>query len=517
MSGRLGRRLCGQLDPSVRAALSRASSLAGGGGARTILAPSAAALSATPAAGLPVDQLAVVETYGALFTLTAAGPALAADVVLPASDGRVWQRGPSLIAPAAARQGDWYVDPATGSNEGAGTLGAPLESPEEITRRIGTWTPSLPYAQDLRIFLLSSQPPGADPIVFEPFLPGGGTLSLIGTLSAVGAPFAAGTVTAKVRAAGASPLSVAGFPGAASAYMLVANTTRGSLSIIDAIAGGVASLCQPFESAGLTTIQYPIQGGVGVFVEDDTWAAGDLLQLYAFPRANLKRFQGRGADANPHKPVVWIQNLYVPDPSGTPGQSLFLLGGESNSVTSCCVFEPLVISNIYSAGIGIDAVSTEAFISCVFVGGAQFRTRSIIGGATHVLAEFQDGSVIDGDIILHDTIYVKGRYSDLGYALVAPGALITVDHGAVLLLEEEWIPGGNCLYGNKLAVNGPNSAVLAGDYPNQLKMTTLALDGASVGTARAGSTWTDGIALTSANIQSNGGLQNTGTGSRFAT
>lgn len=484
---------------------------------------SLADLEAFDVSHLDTGQAGVVESVGAVFTLRAPGPAVDGITILEASDGRVWLRGPTLIAMTAAAQAVWDFDPAGGNDEASGAPGSPVQTFAEIVRRLGTPRPTLPYGQSFAVRQVSPQPAGVDPIIFEPFLPGGGNLSYVGTLAAVGAPFAAGAVTPKVRAAGASPLQVAGFPGAAAAPMLVENVTRGSFSAIDAIAGGVATLCQPWKTPGLTTIQFPIQAGAVVYIEDDTWAPGDSLQLWQAPNANLKLWQARGADAvvGGAKAVTWLQNVHVPDPSGTIGQSLLLIGGEQNHVVSCCSFEPFMISDIYTSGIGIDGTSAQVFINCVFAGGGQFRSKSVAGGSSNSAlrnyTNFNDGSIIDGDIILHGATNVKGRYSDLGCALIAQGGTMQVDKGAVLILQPEFLPGGCCLYGATFAVNGPNSAVgRSGTYVNDLKVTTITMDGLTTGSARVGSAWTDGIALTSANLDAFGGLQNTSTGSRFA-
>jgi hypothetical protein len=428
---------------------------------------------------------------------------------------------------ATLASGNLYWDPAgisipAGNDDATGLSGAPLSTFGEIQRRCGSNSPQMVYGRSLTIHQLSSQPGGVDPIIFEPFMPGGGNLALIGTLTPVGSTFAAGTVTAKARVAGASPMSVAGFPGGAAATMLVFNSTRGSWSTIDSVVGGVASMCQPFASAGLTTIQFPLQGGGTVLVEDDTWTAGDTLQIYSKPNANLKLFQARMASDSPstsNKPVTWIQNIHVPDPSGLIGFSVLGVGGECNHVTSLCSFEPFVNSNIYASGYGIDGASTSAFFGCMFLGGGQFRFKHIVGGSTNSalknFTNFNDGSVIDGDIILHGQTNVKGRYSDLGYALIASDGGVTVDHGAVLLIRPEWFSAA-LLYGNSFALSGPKSAATpSSTWVASLKVSSITMDGQTVGSYRSGSAWVDGIPLTSQNLDNFGGLQNTSTGSQF--
>jgi hypothetical protein len=432
-----------------------------------------------------------------------------------------------LVTPIALGQTSWDFDPLAGDDSASGLPGSPVQHWGEILRRYGTYQPLLPYGQSLAIRQLSGQPAGQDPIVFEPFMPGGGTLSFVGALTPVGPPFAAGALAPKVRAAGATPLSVAGFPAGPLPSVLVKNVTRGSSALLDTLAGAVASMCQPWTEASLNTIGLPAAsfGGAVRIAEDDAWSTGDTLQCYRLCDANLKLFQSRGADSTSPstRPVTWLQNLHVPDISGTPGASLLLLGGEANHVAVSCAFDPFVISNIYSSGIGTDGVSFQGFLNCMFPGGGQFRFKSVIGGSCNSVANlftnFNDGSIVDGDVILHGTTNIKGRYSDLGCALIAPGGHMVVNHGAVLLIQGEWLPVPACLYGDTLGVTGPHSACSTlGQqlWVNALKCLTLQLSGQSTGAYRAGSVWND-VPLTPANLDAFGGLQNTLSGSRYST
>jgi hypothetical protein len=514
--GRLQRTIVGPVEPLARLALARASG-ALAGSART--AASAGALTALPLGGLGVGSLAYVGSYGAYFALQPASP-LKPDEVLASSDARfVWMRVLSAVASLWASATNIYWDPQAGDNEASGlAAGAPVRDFAEIVRRYGTTHPILDYGVSLTIHLLSPQPAGRDPIVFEPYLPGGGNLVLIGTLAALGSAFPAGAITPKLRAAAGNALAVGGFPAGAATPMLVKNATRGSSTQIDSVAGAVATLCQPFFDAGLTTVQYPIQAGTTVLQEDDGWTAGDSLQLYVKPTANLKIFQARGADSPNavNKPVTWVQNVHVPDPSGVVGFSVVGIGGEANHITSLCSFEPFVNSNIYDSGFGIDGASTSAFFGCVFLGGGQFRFKHIVGGSTGSAGKnftnFNDGSVFDGDIILHGSVNVKGRYSNCGFALVLAG--LVVDHGGHLLIRSEWVPGA-MLYGNVLGVTASFVGKSA-TWGACLRMSQIVMDGLTTGSSRSGSTWTDGILLTSANLDLFDGLQNTSTGSRFS-
>jgi hypothetical protein len=419
------------------------------------------------------------------------------------------------------------LDPQNGNDKNSGLLAAPLRTWAEVLRRYGGYQPLLPYGQSVAVTLLSSQLTADDPIVFEPFMPGGGNLSLIGTLIPLGASFSAGTVTAKVRAAGAVPLTIAGFPAGLSTTtpILVENQTRGSRAMLDTISGTTATVCQPFTTTCLTTVQYPIQHGAIVLAEDDTWTVGDTLQLYTLPQAYVKLWQSRGSDANPNKAVTWMGNIHVPDVSGTPGISIVAIGGEQNNIMSCCAFDPVVVSNTYKSGIGIDAVTASMFLNCSFIGGVQACFKSFVGGTVNplgvaTLVNFNEGLVIDGDIIFHGSVNFKSsRYSNIGWALIAPGGTLRIIYGSTVLIRTgaEWFAPQACLYGASVALLGPNSSLnnYAGRWVDALKVTTISMEGLATGSYRSGSTWTDGVALTATNLDTFGGLQNTLSGSRF--
>jgi hypothetical protein len=482
----------------------------------------AAALSAFPTSILVDGAFAYLKSRTTLWTYQPRDSSAADGWHIPAQGGGNWVYHSAGNPYATLAIGNLYWDPVAGSDDATGLSGAPLATFGEIQRRCGSNSPQMVYGKSLVIHQLSSQPLSVDPVIFEPFMPGGGNLVLLGTLTPVGSTFAAGTVTAKARVAGANPMSVAGFPGGAAATNLVYNSTRGSWSTIDSIASGVASLCQPFAAAGLTTVQFPIQQSGTVLVEDDTWTAGDTLQVYSKVNTNLKLFQARAANDSvitSNKPVVWIQNIHVPDPSGLIGWSVLGVGGENNHVTSLCSFEPFINSNMYASGYGIDGPSTSVFYGCMFQGGGQFRFKHIVGGSTNTalknFTNFNDGCVFDGDIILHGSINVKGRYSNCGYALIASNSLMLIDHGAVLLIRPEWFPAA-ILYGNDFGLSGPNSAAAPSiSWGSSLKVSVIVMDSLSTGSYRSGSTWVDGVPLTSSNLDTFGGLQNTSTGSRF--
>lgn len=103
--------------------------------------PNAAALVAlTGLLALTDGARAHVATYGADFRLiTQSGglPALVANEVLASSAaGLVWQRVLNVELPRWAQQAVWTVNPTTGNDENDGSVGNPVQTTDEIARRV---------------------------------------------------------------------------------------------------------------------------------------------------------------------------------------------------------------------------------------------------------------------------------------------------------------------------------------------------------------------------------------------
>ncbi|MHB8331504.1 MAG: hypothetical protein ACYDEA_04845, partial [Candidatus Dormibacteria bacterium] len=126
------------------------------------------------------------------------------------------------IIPPSWLIADWYVDPAnlsgvaSDSNSGTAATGTPgsgigplLTISELVDQRWGTRSPIL--AQTTTLHLLSTETLGQESVVLEPIMVGGHNFIVLGSLLAVGAPFAAGVVTPKVRGNPGTLLQVAGF------------------------------------------------------------------------------------------------------------------------------------------------------------------------------------------------------------------------------------------------------------------------------------------------------------------
>jgi len=113
-----------------------------------------AALTALPTALWPDGNVVRVATIKCLFVLeTTAAAAVDEEVVASSEAGRKWMRQSMSLDKANpwAIQTEWYVHPSTGDDEALGTLGSPLRTIKEVTRRLrGTI-----IAQNTFIYLLA--------------------------------------------------------------------------------------------------------------------------------------------------------------------------------------------------------------------------------------------------------------------------------------------------------------------------------------------------------------------------
>jgi hypothetical protein len=410
--------------------------------------------------------------------------------------------------------GPLIVDPVNGSDAaGIGTVAAPWRTVMGgVAASWGTRAPTLP--QTTTIEVVNPESVGQETVVLAPVM-AGGNFVLVGVPAAVGGPFAAGTVTAKVRSSAGSALQVAGMPAAAAAGMLVVNATRGSEALIDAVSGGTATMCQPSKSATLNAITATV-----AFTEDDAWSPGDQLRLYELPTLNLSVLQALGgnATAGGQASVFCVQRFSVPDVSGVTGTSMLQIAASTPTAFVSCNFDPSLQARSTSAH-----TSTLFFANCRFNGGGNFEEVVFAGGSFNALGVATHTNFrvceFDGDIILHGANFAPllfGSYCLLGYVFV-PNS-ISVEHGSVTLIEA-LLCGGACVYGSALDIEGPLAALendTGGTWANCLQMATLELCEQSTATSYSAGVWTDGRAVTSANLDTYGALIDPSTGSRYS-
>src|SRR5271154_2200591 len=300
---------------------------------------------------------------------------------------------------------NWYVDPINGRDTNTGTSPSnPVKTiMGGIVDRWGTTSPIL--AQNVTIHMLNPETLGQENIVLTPVVVQGSNFAIVCAFQTDGAAFPAGAVTAKTRGAPGNALTVAGFPSGAIGQR-VQNLTKGSTATIDAIATGVATLTQPYANAGLTTVT----AGPS-FVQDNTWAPGDELQLLVRQRLNLTVFEIQGGDANPGEtaPTGWLGNAWIPDTGGSPGFSEFTPQAPAASIMMVgCQIDPFLVLN----GGGS---ATE----CYLPGGNEFSNNAtLLGGSSNaagfVSAAFNGDGVADGDCILHPGVEITGPNNYFG-------------------------------------------------------------------------------------------------------
>lgn len=413
---------------------------------------------------------------------------------------------------------DIYWDPVSGSDSNAGTSGHPVKTFAEIVRRYGSISPVLVYGQNLTIHLLSSQTAGTDPVFFNPQLSGGTAFAIIGTPVAVGSTFHPSSVTAKNRATN-TLLQVHGMPGGTAAGALVHNQTHDSYAFVDSIVAGVATMTQPFSTSTLTVIA---SANVVAPTEVDTWASTDTLQIYSLPALNLKALAPQGgdaADSSGDTPACWVQWVHVPDPSGTPGISVLAATAYACSlVYSVCWFD----SAFFGSALGTAQRLMGANLSCWHAGGGNFAGWAMVGGSIQTSGEplssvFSQVAAVDGDAIIHGESWASG-FTVFGYVCLTTGCTMTIIEGSVHIVPYFYADAQAWGAGTINVEHGANfQKDVSDNWATCLTVSNIQLDGATTGTSYSAGTFTDGRALSTANLDTYTGLQNVQTGSRYST
>jgi hypothetical protein len=426
---------------------------------------------------------------------------------------------PSPVVPNAYwAVADWYVNPVSGSDGNPGTSASPVKTiMGGIVAKWGTQSPQL--AQATTIHLLAAETLAQEAIVLSPQLIGGATLSILGTTSNVGAAFSPTGVTGKNRSPPTPQLlELTGAPAGASAGTLVHNATKDSYAFIDSVTGTTWVMTQPFTGASLTTLS----SGYGTSpIEDDTWSTTDSYQRMSVPLLNLKVLSPVGGDTTniDNNPVLWVQQVHVPDASGTPGQSIFT----AQATGGCsCVFSMCWLDPVFQ-GEGTGGQWASANISSWHNGGLFGTHWWFVGGASNTSGGFfldssylNDLAAVDGDIILHGGVTNHHGYCICGYAYVDAAGTSEVEAGLRLepfyyLATQLWGPGTLSVSGGGNIVNESGTT-----WASCLTVATLQIDGATTGTSYSGGTWTDGRTVNAADLDTYSGLQNPKTGSRYS-
>ena len=463
--------------------------------------------------------------------------------LMAAGSGTAGNCGPACTVP------DWYFDFANGtgcaSDTNSGTSATcggagigPLLTVAQAFARWGTRFPTFNAPSHVTtLHLLSSQPAAsasADPWgVFSPSAPDG-MFAMVGSLIPVGSPFTIGAVTQISRGAAGTDFQVAGMPGGAAQGQLLYDSTiaGGSYCYIDSLLAGTATCTSPQAGTALTT---PKNSTGGVFVENGgSWTgASDTAQLYAVPSifidtllpnlGSLSAFGGSNTSG-----MTWLQSFDVADPSSTPGTSTFTVRAGGLLTMSMVRADSAINLNLGDNASLALTIPNPSLAGCWFPqSGTFFGDPSFYGGAVGTLGGIPvaNGYVsLRNDIVMHGGPVFFGAITN-AYDVHFAGGTTSVYPGASFVIRAATAPsvwGATTfkVYQNAAAINRTG-----GLWANNMQVTTLAFNSASstsvtVGSGYAGSgVWTDGIALTSGNIDTGAaagpGLWDLLTGGKF--
>ena len=400
---------------------------------------------------------------------------------------------------------DWYVDPIGGDDDNPGTLTSPVQTiMGGIVARWHTTSPIL--SQSVTIHMLNSETLGQEQIVLEPILVNASNFAIVCKYIPVpGGSFmiTPGGLMGKNRGTGVS-LGVNGI-SLAQIGQRVMNTTNGSIGTINAIditmTGIELTMTQPFFMAGLTTIS-----GNPIYTEDDGWADGNQLQLLQRQILNLKVLNVQGGDANSSDSttICWIENAYIPDFSGSPGNSDFVpLTWGPSIVFSGCQVDPYFTLN------GADAVLVAQAVECFLNGGSNLSNNAaIIGGSSNlagvVSAFFSGSGVADGDVILNNGVEIVGPENFFAYVqlsgpmFIYGGSELKLEQGVIQPTPQNpsqtspilWGSGPIDLVNTNSSLNNHSGGLWSSCL---LLQGSLTINGSGSGTSYNSGTFIDGV------------------------
>jgi hypothetical protein len=399
---------------------------------------------------------------------------------------------------------DVYWDPSGangGSDENMGTdVLHPILTWTEAVRRYGSDSPLFNDGQSLTVHKLSAQAPNVDPVFFYPRISGGGYAALIDTLVVFAGPFAAGVVTLLSKGGG-TDLTVASMPAGVTAGMYVLNSTSGSYAFVKSMSGTTATMTQP--------IAPPSGVGLSAGAMGTNWVTGDTLTVYNVPNlTNLKAWRPSGSDISATTAGVgWVQWTQVADPSGVGNSTLEVFNDSAGQNFQGCYFAGIVSISSSGAPVG----NVNVFSGCFF---AQAVTPLcgpgfIFGGC--ILGSFNNRSIgftLGGNVILSTSstmsvLFITDAHNSGGLSILRGG--IARVSGTL------WGAGGVSVDAMAAYENGSGTT-----FALSLLCTGGNSFGSSLtGTKYVGGTFTDGVALTPANMDAFNGLQDPLTGARF--
>ena len=352
------------------------------------IVPNIAALGSLAAGGFASGTPVIVQSVNALWTYEPAST-LATDgiTVVAATGGGNWLRAVSLAPEQYIAQTVWWVDAqnveTTSSDENTGlTAATALRTKAEISRRWGTWSPTL-NAIAVTVNYLSPDTTSADPGMFAPVFVDGATLTECGAVGGVSGGFPAHSFLGTLNVVTPnSPTTntilqttVNTASGALAVGMLLVNTTRGnSIAWVASISEGIATLSQPMTP----------YAGSGVYESSavNTWAAGDGIAGYVPLAINLAKVAGTatdlGNDFDTASHIVWRIAVFDPLAGDDDFDALFVDMAAAPTFAECQVNRDTQIYGPVNVG--------AMFGNCAQMGGGVVTAGLGINGGLLIYA-----------------------------------------------------------------------------------------------------------------------------------
>ena len=380
----------------------------------------------------------------------------------------------------------WYIDPVSGNDTNAGTSsGTALKTFKRLAQLWDTYMPVL--NSSVTVTFLSSQSDTTDRVFLDPLMVEGGQLYLEGTpiLLATGT-FSAFTPRSTSAADGRIRvnLGTGGIGHTGTRGLLLVNTSRSNsvATIHQVISGTVLAINQPYAAASLTSPALPADP-----VEHNDWANGDGWALYQLPTVYVAQLQSviAGATTSNYS-FAFMQHIYVPDPTGTPGNSSIDL---SRSVVCLDSVIDAFIEFTPNSGIG-NAIN---FINCDLAGGGIFYGAGITGGSALGLTLYDQCSV-GGDIVITSYCEVFGQGHTFGAICSMAGNAFSISGSAASSVQGAWdrteiygtynfAVGGGPTYGNGFPIFAGEYTYHTSAISNFKGVATFALDNLQVAIA----------------------------------
>lgn len=456
---------------------------------------------------------------------------------------------PPAYPPVSWTVPNWYFDPANSTGcasdyntctsatcssgpPGPGAFIGPCKTLNEvINNRWGCGSSGDPcpvLSQTTTFNVISSEILNSERIVLHPIVINSSNFGVIGTPKLVAGPFTLGTVTSKNRTSH-QLLQSTGFSNVAIATgQLVINNTHSSHALIWGLSAGTATLTQPLTPLTFSNCVSFIHGAFPTS-EVDTWTTGDTVNVFSFPLVNFTYYHVEGGDSNLTFTggANWMQYIYVPDNSGTDANSTYVFGSISNPTW---IVDSLFGMYLTTVPGGQGGIQQTIFINDYLNGGIGLQDGQVTGGAVNGFGcSIQEFGAVDGDVICNNTLTSEGSLTSFNgqsfYSAVYIANNVTSSCGNLASVKLDdvqsitptaflWgISGASysvadqCSFVNVSGTTWANSVLLNGG---------LLLDSNTTGTKYSAGVWTDGINITQANLDTNDGLQNPKTGSRYS-